>query len=236
MQLNLLNMLGYAHAFVDLFFPRLCNGCGFHLLRHEAIVCQRCLFRLPKTHFHDMTGNPVEQLFYGRYQPAAVTSFLYFTKSGMVQQLLHGLKYNGSKEVGLYLGKRFGQELAVSVRFSAVDAIVPVPLHWKKQRLRGYNQSACIAQGLSESMNVPLRQDLLQRAMATTTQTKKGRLDRWENVSEAFVAGNDRLPGRKLLLIDDVLTTGATLEACARVLEQVSGQPVYLATLACAVR
>jgi len=183
-----------------------------------------------------MAGNPVEQLFYGRYQPAAVTSFLYFTKAGVVQQALHNLKYNGAQDLGHYLGKSFGEELKSSRRFAGIDAVVPVPLHWKKQRIRGYNQSELIARGMAEALGTEARPDLLLRGIHTSTQTKKGRLERWENVAEAFLPGKTLLPGRKLLLVDDVLTTGATLEACARALEQVSGQAVYMATLACAVR
>jgi len=236
LQLSLCIMLAHATAFIDLLFPRLCQACSCHLLRHEQLICQRCQYRLPRTAFHDMAGNPVERLFYGRYQPAAVTSFLYFTKAGIVQQALHNLKYNGAKEVGLYLGTRFGEELKASERFATIDAVVPVPLHWKKQRLRGYNQSDLIAQGIAQGLGTSLRRDLLRRGLDTTTQTKKGRLERWENVAEAFLPSDQRLPGRKLLLVDDVLTTGATLEACARALEKVCGQPVYMATLACAVR
>ncbi len=236
LQLSLHIMLAYANAFIDLLFPRLCQACCRHLLKHERIICQRCQFRLPRTAFHDMAGNPVEQLFYGRYQPAAVTSFLYFTKAGVVQQALHNLKYNGAQDLGHYLGKSFGEELKSSRRFAGIDAVVPVPLHWKKQRIRGYNQSELIARGMAEALGTEARPDLLLRGIHTSTQTKKGRLERWENVAEAFLPGKTLLPGRKLLLVDDVLTTGATLEACARALEQVSGQAVYMATLACAVR
>jgi ComF family protein len=183
-----------------------------------------------------MVGNPLEQLFAGRYQAGAVTSFLFFTKSGMVQRSLHQLKYNGAKELGHYLGFNFGQELRTSYRFREVELVAPVPLHWEKLRLRGYNQSEWIAKGVGEAMGIQVVPNLLERVKATSTQTRKGRLERWENVAEAFAASKQLKTGARVLLVDDVLTTGATLEACARALDAVTGRPSYLATLACAVR
>lgn len=222
--------------FVDLMYPRLCLACSCNLFAHERHICLRCLYQLPKTYFHDMPNNPLEQLFWGRFDVQAVTSFLYFTKGGIAQQMLHKLKYQGRKEVGLGLGKMLGQELRHSPRFRDAELVVPVPLHPKRERLRGYNQSMLIALGISESMEVSATAKMLTRPQYTETQTRKGRFERWENVAEAFVCPKpELLRGKRLLLVDDVLTTGATLEACARVLER-AGAQVCMATLACAVR
>lgn len=183
-----------------------------------------------------MYDNPLERLFWGRIDIAAVTSFLYFTKSGITQRMLHRLKYKGAQQVGHKLGHLLGEELKQAKRFEGIEAVVPVPLHPKKERLRGYNQSMTIANGLSEALSIPAYADVLLRNDFTESQTKKGRLERWENVSEAFTCAKPiELAGKKLLLVDDVLTTGATLEACARVLQQTNAQ-VFMATLACALR
>ncbi|MFN3528555.1 MAG: ComF family protein [Bacteroidia bacterium] len=224
------------HHFVDLFYPRLCIGCSRNLFVHEKDICWHCLHRLPRTQFHDMYDNPLERLFWGRIDIAAVTSFLYFTKSGLTQRMLHRLKYKGAQQVGQKLGHLLGEELKQSHRFEGLEAVVPVPLHPKKERLRGYNQSMTIARGLGEALHIPALSDALVRHDFTETQTKKGRLERWENVSEAFGCPHSQaINGKKILLVDDVLTTGATLEACGRVLQQ-AGAQVFMATLACALR
>jgi len=224
------------HHFVDLFYPRLCLGCSRNLFAHEEDICWACLYRLPRTRWHDMPDNPLERLFWGRMDVKAVTSLLYFTKSGVTQQLLHKLKYKGMQQVGIKLGNILGQELKRSERFAGLDLVLPVPLHPKKEHLRGYNQSMLIARGLGEALEVPANGQLVVRPHFTETQTRKGRYERWENVSEAFVCPRpDLLQQKKVLLVDDVLTTGATLEACGQVL-QAAGAQLWMATLACALR
>lgn len=220
----------------DIFYPRLCLACSRNLHAHERELCWTCLHRLPRTHYHRMPDNPLERLFWGRTQVRAVTSLLFFTKNGITQNLLHRLKYSGQQEVGVKLGRLLGRELLNEERFAASALVIPVPLHPKKMQLRGYNQSALLARGLAESMQLPTGEDLLQRGLFTESQTRKGRLERWENVADAFYCPQpEKLAGKAVLLVDDVLTTGATLEACARPLQS-AGAVVLMATLACSLR
>lgn len=220
----------------DVFYPRLCLACSRNLHQHERDLCWQCLHRLPRTHYHRMPDNPLERLFWGRTQVRAVTSLLFFTKNGITQNLLHRLKYSGQQEVGVKLGNLLGRELQQEERFKSSSLVIPVPLHPKKMQLRGYNQSALLARGMAESLRLPVAERLLQRSQFTESQTRKGRFERWENVAEAFYCPQpELLAGKVVLLVDDVLTTGATLEACARPLQS-AGAVVLMATLACSLR
>lgn len=223
-------------SLADLFYPRLCLGCSRNLYMHENYMCWQCLHRLPRTRFHQQIDNPLERLFWGRTQVKAATSLLFFTKNGLTQNLLHQLKYSGQKEVGVRLGELIGSEIQNEERFARADAIIPVPLHPKKLQLRGYNQSTLLAQGIAQSLNISLYEHGLRRQIHTETQTKKGRYERWENVAEAFMCPSPaELLGKSIMLVDDVLTTGATLEACAKPLQQ-AGASVLIVTLACSMR
>ena len=215
-----------------LFFPNVCVVCGSSLNRQEEILCTGCLYKLPKTGFHLHNSNIIAETFWGRVELHAATSFLFFSKEGMVQKLMHALKYRGRKETGVYLGRLFGKELKESPLFRSVHMVVPVPLHPKKQRKRGFNQSYFIAAGIGEAMNVPVSSHNLIRTTYTSSQTKKTRYDRWQNVKGVFeVADKKQFEGKHLLLVDDVLTTGATLEACAHPLLKLPGTKVSVATL-----
>lgn len=217
---------------INLFFPNVCQACGNALISQEEVICLTCQFKLPKTGFHQHEENIVSRIFWGRVNINSATSFLFFNKGGNVQQLMHALKYKSNKGVGVYLGKLFGRELAQSPLFNSVDLIVPVPLHPKKYHQRGFNQSQVIASGISQAMNKPLDNQILVRHIHTSSQTKKSRYDRWENVRNAFgIMYPDKFCNRHILLVDDVLTTGATLEACASVLLEVEGTRVSVATL-----
>lgn len=225
----------YFDDFVSLFYPRLCAGCKTSLVRGEDVICLNCLADLPRTNYHQIQENPIYQIFVGRANIVLATSFCRFDKGGRLQRLLHELKYKGNSEVGRKLGALFGHELIQSSLFQDIDAIIPVPLHPKKEKMRGYNQSTEIGKGLSESMDRPLITGNLIRSVHTATQTRKGRFERWENVSGIFnVKNNSLLTGRHLLVVDDVVTTGATLEACCEQLLKVPGVRVSIATLACA--
>ncbi len=216
----------------DLFYPNICMSCGQALKSQEKIICIKCLLRLPKTGFHFHEDNPISRVFWGRINIEAATSFLFFSKQGRVQSLMHNLKYRGQKEVGIKLGSLFGAELIESPLYQNIDFIIPVPLHPKKLSKRSFNQSLMIAKGLSESMQIEINQDL-KRKVHTSTQTKKSRYDRWKNVKDIFeIPNGNRLEGKKVLLVDDVLTTGATLEACANKLLEVEGVTICIATLA----
>lgn len=218
---------------LNLFFPLLCAGCNTPLVKGEDVLCLGCFADLPKTHFGSFTTNSVADIFIGRSNIVYGNAFCQFDKGGKVQYLLHQLKYRGKKEIGYRLGFLFGSELIQTIEFCEIDVIIPVPLHKKKQRKRGYNQSIEICKGISEAMNKPLITDNLIRKKHTSSQTSKGRFDRWENVSGIFhVKSSDSLEGKHLLLVDDVITTGATLESCCEELLKISGVRVSVAALA----
>lgn len=220
---------------ISLFYPQLCAGCNTSLVNGEDVLCLHCLADLPRTNYHLFPENPVFQIFIGRVNITLASSFCRFDKGGRLQHLLHQLKYKGNCDVGIKMGILFGYDLIQSSSYQDIDAIIPVPLHPKKEKKRGYNQSAEICKGLSESMNRPVISDNLVREIHTTSQTRKGRFERWENVSGIFNVKNENsLTGKHLLLVDDVVTTGATLEACCEPLLKIPGVRVSIATLASA--
>jgi ComF family protein len=219
--------------FIRLFFPNACYACGQALIDHEEIICTDCYFKLPRTGFHLHQENMISKIFWGRVHIQAATSFLFFNKGGHVQRIMHSLKYRGHKDVGIFMGKLFGESLKESPLISTVDVIVPVPLHPKKQYKRGFNQSEVISQGIEMSLGVPISVGNLVRRSYASSQTKKARYSRWENVKDVFqVQNKEAFDGKHLLLIDDVLTTGATLEACTHPLLEIANTKVSVATLA----
>lgn len=226
---NILNSLLY------LFYPEVCLGCGNSLVSGEKILCTRCEVSLPRTRFHSDTENEVSRIFWGRVELQMATSFLYFRKGGTVQNLMHQFKYKGEREIGSHLGKLFATELENVPFYSSADLIIPVPLHPDKEKKRGYNQSHVIAGGMGEILKIPVAADLLIRKTFSETQTKKARYSRWENVKAIFdLEEPDKLIGKKVILVDDVVTTGATLEACANILIEKGQAKVGVATLAMA--
>lgn len=201
---------------LELFFPSLCITCGNRLVSQEKYLCLQCWHDLPVSNFHLDAQNKVAQLFWGRVQIAQASAFFHFRKGSQYQQLIHFIKYKGLKELGFETGRRFGHILADSEVFNGVDLIVPVPLHIKKLKKRGYNQSEWIARGMAESMNKPVFTGNLYRKTYASTQTKKNRFERWQNVDGIFAINDPtEFSGKHILLVDDVVTTGATLEACA---------------------
>lgn len=223
----------YWDSLFSLFFPRLCVVCGSHLFNNEEVICVECLCDLPKTNYHLYKDNPVAYVFYGRVNIYAATSYFHFVKSSKYSRMMYLFKYQGNKQIGVVLGRYFGKDLVESSLFSDVDLIVPVPLHRKKLRERGYNQSECIAEGMSVTMQVKVVSDNLLRKEYTTTQTRKSRIDRWNNVKGKFyVVDPVVFTNKHILLVDDVVTTGATLEACATELLKIQGVRVSIATLA----
>ena len=220
---------------VSIFYPRGCIGCGIPLQRNENFLCLNCLLHLPETNYHLTEDNPLEKIFWGRVPVEHVYSFLFFRKGNAVQSILHQLKYKGNKEIGAYLGEMYGQKLARAGCLADVDVIVPIPLHPKKLRIRGYNQSEWIAIGLSKGLELPYSNDFLVRTTFTETQTRKSRFNRWQNVKDVFQAANvEELAGKHVLVCDDVLTTGATTEAAIRKLIEVPNVRVSVVTLATA--
>ena len=221
--------------FMELLYPRICVVCGQKLISGEQHICLSCLLHMPRTNYHLLDENPMEQLFYGRVPVEKACAYFEFRKGSDYQKILHQLKYRGMKELGEYLGNRFGAELIRSGRFPQVDLICPVPLHPKKERKRGYNQSYHIARGLSEALQVPVDCTNLKREVFTSTQTRKSRFARWQNVDGIFTVPDPSLfDGKHLLLVDDVVTTGATLEACAHAIHKNSKAKVSVLSLAIA--
>jgi len=219
--------------FLGLIFPRICIGCGNSLWKHEKIVCDTCFYHLPRTNFHQQIDNPVCKIFWGRVDVLSAASFLLFNKGGKVQNLIHSLKYKGRKDVGIFLGEEYGKILKESSPFSLSGVIVPVPLHRKKYLKRGYNQSEQFAIGLSSSMGIPYSTQCLFRKDETETQTHKSRFLRWKNVKDIFyIKDPSKIAGARILLVDDVVTTGATLESCVSVLSVVPGISISIATIA----
>lgn len=220
---------------LSVFYPDLCIGCHQALQQNEKHLCLNCLLHLPETNYHLDHGNPLTLLFAGRVPVKETASLLFFRKGTQTQGILHSLKYRGNKEIGAFLGEYYGHKLAESELFRDIDLIVPIPLHPKKLKKRGYNQSEWIAKGLSAGMNVPYNTSLLVRTTFTETQTKKSRYNRWENVKSVFaVTDTEQLRGKHILLCDDVLTTGATMEAAISKLTECGDVTVSVVTLACA--
>ena len=217
----------------SLFFPNLCLGCGQPLIRGEEGICSICHFHLPKTYFHNDPENPLNKVFWGRVRLEAVAAYLYFQKGSTVQRLLHQLKYKGKQEIGFCIGKWYGLELRQAEIFRDTDMIIPVPLHPHKLRKRGYNQSQVFAEGLAAVMTAGLEMHCLYRKIDSKTQTRKTRYNRWENVENIFAVRHPEiLQDHHVLLVDDVITTGATLEACAQALLEIPGIKVSVATIA----
>ncbi len=212
-------------------FPHICAGCGTDNLPRQSSLCLRCITALPDTNFEYHPGNPVEKLFWGRIPLAAATAQFYFAKETLVQRLVHRFKYKGELELGRQLGRLMGDRIKQSGRFDA-DALVPLPLFPAKEKKRGYNQSLILCRGMSESMRVPVLDKIITRPRPTGTQTRKGRIERWENMEGKFLLREPAIiSGRHILLVDDVVTTGATLEACGSELLRAGNVKLSLATL-----
>jgi ComF family protein len=222
--------------FISLVFPRICASCGNSLWKHEEVVCRSCEYHLPKTNFHFDRNNPVTRLFQGRVAIETGAAFLYFNKGGKVQRLVHQLKYKSRKDIGVYLGELYGLSIKYAPLFNSADVIVPVPLHKKRYMQRGYNQSEQFAIGLSGAMGIPVNRHLLVRTKATETQTRKSRFSRYQNVKEIFTVNQPGdWTGKTILLVDDVITTGATLESCVIALQNIPDVKVCIACIATAM-
>jgi len=221
------------YDFVGLLFPRICYGCGVHLIKNEKLICTECYVVIPRTNYHTAKNNPVEQIFWGRCRIESAAAFSYFNKGSRIRKLIHSLKYNGIKEVGYELGKIYGLSLKSSGFLDGIDFIVPVPLHKSKERTRGFNQSETISVGISEATGLPLITNAIERRFATLTQTKHSKTDRWDNVEGVFALKNqDLLAGKHILLVDDVITTGATMESCVNEILKAENAKVSLVALA----
>jgi ComF family protein len=218
---------------VHLFYPHNCIGCGSDIIEKENFLCLECINDLPHTDFAMHAGNPVEKIFWGRIPVTFGMSEFYFSKDSIIQNLIHEIKYRGNKKLGLYLGKIIGKTLLNSNRFSNIDFLIPLPLFTEKEFKRGFNQSSILCCGINEVTNIPVITKNVIRIIHTETQTKKGRIQRWENVEKSFsVIEPEILRGKHILLVDDVITTGATIEACGREILKIDGVQLSVASLA----
>lgn len=199
----------------------------------EDVICTDCSFTLPFTNFHLQPDNIVARQFWGKVDLKGAYALYYFAKGGKVQNLMHHFKYKGKQEIGVLLGNIAGEQLVKNYIFSSVDVIIPVPLHKKRLKERGYNQSTCFADGLAQRLTAVVDDGNLVRVRATETQTHKSRFSRFENMQEVFMVMNpEKLYGKHVLLVDDVITTGSTLEACSLQLLKIEGVKLSIATIA----
>lgn len=221
------------HDFLDLLYPRICVTCDAPLLRHEKLLCTGCLHELPIADFHLEKKNPVEKIFTGRIPLENAVSLLLFEKKGMVQTLIHNLKYKGHEEIGEFLGGWLGSELNKLPAFEDISAVLPVPLHKSKLKKRGYNQVTKFGEEIAKALKVPFLDDVLLKVSASQTQTVKKRIARWGKMEESFVLQKpEAVENSHILLVDDLVTTGATLEACAHKLLEVPNVRLSFATMA----
>lgn len=224
---NILNDIG------NVLVPKVCFGCNAHLLGGEHLLCTPCRNDLPLTEYNFNVENPVDRIFYGRINIKKANSFLFFTENGIVQQLLHHLKYKNQEIVGDFLGDWFGQTIEENGFLRDIDLVIPVPLHITKKRQRGYNQVDRFAKCLAEHLDAEYAEDILIKTSNTRTQTKKGRIGRWyDNRSLYTVSNIDSIENKNVLLVDDIITTGATIEMCAKALQESKNVNVYMASMA----
>lgn len=219
--------------FIHLFFPHVCTGCGSDILDKKYQLCLRCLSELPVTNFFAQPGNPIEKKFYGRLAVRNGGSGYFFTKDSLLQTLVYELKYKGNKDIGFYLGQLLAGFLADSNRFDKVDMLVPLPLNPRREKKRGYNQATALCNGIASVWKKPVMDKIVIRKVNTETQTHKGRITRWENMDGVFAISDPAIIRNKhILLVDDVITTGASLEACGSEILKVPGTTLSIATLA----
>jgi ComF family protein len=228
-----MNLKSILRDFTDLLFPRCCESCDVVLVGNEETICTACRISLPRVGNKGLNEELLQYKFVNVPQVVSTHSFLLFTKKGKVQRLLHALKYKGNKDVGILLGYMFGQEMLTSGCLPDAEIILSIPLHKKKQKARGYNQSDLLAEGFSKATGIPWSGSILERTRHTATQTGKTKIERRENVKGVFVV-KEKISYQSVIIMDDVLTTGATLEECAETLLAAGCREIYIATIALA--
>ncbi len=220
---------------INLLYPNLCASCQEVLLKNENVICYNCMLDIPRSYHYQDMENPIAKLFWGKIKLEMALSAFTFVKKGKVQRLIHELKYNGNTKVGELMGIELGKEIDKIEITDKVDVVVPVPIHKKKLKQRGYNQSVFIAIGVAKVLTCEINTTLLKRAERSESQTKKSKYERWENVGSAFTLTDaNQYKGKHILLVDDVVTTGATLEACCKKLKEIKGVKLSVGTLASA--
>ncbi len=220
---------------LNLFFPVVCEACNAVLRDNEVVICTSCRHQLPVTNYHFNNSEAVKKIVYGRVKLENATALLHFSKKGIVQQILHNLKYRGHEQISAFLGKWLGSELNKIETYKTIDIVVPVPLYKTKLRKRGYNQVAEFGKEIANALNAEYNDSVLVKTKSSKTQVFKGRLKRWNDDGALFnITENESLKGKHILLVDDIITTGATVEACASVLLKIDNIKLSLATMAIA--
>lgn len=221
---------------LDFFYPPLCVVCDARLQESEKHICLECISTLPKTNYHKQEENRLEQFLGGRFPFYQAAAFCYFYKTGSLQKIIHAFKYKNNPDLARYIGRLYGEDLKKSSFLSEVDYLIPVPLHPKKQKQRGYNQAEEICKGLSDVTGIPICTTAIERVINNPSQAKKGRTERWENTKGIFgPTNNPSLKGKKVLLVDDVITTGSTIEAIAICFDEGEGPIISVAAIGMAV-
>lgn len=223
----------YLEDFLHLFFPHNCSGCGTDILNNEDALCAHCLTQLPETGFLSKPENPVEKIFYGRLAVQHAGSAFYFNKDSLLQHLIVQFKYHGNQTAGMFLGKVLGELISSAERFNEIDIIVPLPLNEKKLFKRGYNQALLLVKGIAEIFKKTVVENAVERILFTETQTQKDRITRWQTMEGVFKINDESaIKNKHILLIDDIITTGATLESCGKTILQAENTKLSICTLA----
>jgi ComF family protein len=224
--------MGILNDFLSLIYPNICQLCGMSLFKHEKVICMRCKHHLPQARFAHR-DNPAAQVFWGRVPLKIVTTAFLYNKGNAIQKLIHQFKYRRNKAIGIFLGEELGKDLSHIPGHEDISIIIPVPLHPRKQKKRGFNQSEIIARGIAEKIDAEVHDSIMFRKSFSGTQTRKTKYERWQNVETIFALKNEKLIENKhILLVDDVITTGATIEACAHCLMKVEGVRLSVAAVA----
>lgn len=220
---------------IDLFFPKVCAGCHTILITNETVLCTNCRHEMPLTQYHLDLKNEAVKKFYGKINIEHASALLYFNKKGIVQELIHNLKYKGHEEIGTVLGNWYVEDLKELVLETPFDVVIPVPLHPKKFRERGYNQVTTFGKTLAKGLNIVYNDAVLYRKKYSKTQSKKNLLGRSDNIENIFdVTFTAENQNKHFLIVDDVLTTGATLEACSKALLKIPGAKISIVCMAMA--
>jgi ComF family protein len=222
-----------AFDLLHFFYPHTCAGCGEALPSTTQFICVDCLIQLPETNFQHSAGNPVERLFYGRLKLRTAMASYFFSKKQALRHIIHAFKYEQNREVCIQMGKWMGVHIKNSERMLPIDFLIPIPVHSSREKKRGYNQALLLCEGIEQTTGIPILSNIVQRAKATETQTRKGRSERWKNVAAGFyIEDGSLLQQKHLLLIDDVITTGATIEACGSMILKAQPASLSIAALA----
>lgn len=225
--------LNIANNIKNLLFPEICLSCNNFLISGEKTICTACRHEIPLTNYSKCKDNPTEKIFFGRIKVENASSFVWYRKNSIVQQIIHNLKYKGHQEIGTFFGNWFGSELNDSLFYKNIDIVLPVPMHLKKLKKRKYNQVTEFGKCIANQLNASFNDDILIQEIETATQTKKNRESRWEEKSKAYKISNGaNIENKHLLLVDDVITTGSTIEACIKTLKNYQNCKVSVVTIA----